>query len=141
MKRVLAFALPAAILALTGCGGDTCTSNPAALAVQANECTLAPGSTATINVRLCGKCSDSAPSCQAEFLPEANPDHLEVQPVVQQCQASASCAETGCNISVPTASCPVTVPPGLTGSMPIQIVGDSIVGATLNFGSGSTCTL
>ena len=142
MKRVMIVVLPAALLALVGCGGDTCTSSPAALAVNSNEsCTLSPGSTATVSVQLCSKCSDSTPSCQAEFLPAGNPDHLEIAPVVQQCQANAGCAVNGCNVSLPTATCSVAVPAGLSGSMPIQVVGETTVQATLNFGPSTSCAL
>ncbi len=146
MKLLLALASSAAVLVLSGCGGDTCTSAPATLAVRNSACTLAPGSTATISVGLCGKCSDSSPSCQAEFLNAqggtTNPDHLEVAPTVQQCQANAGCAISGCNISVPTATCQVAVPAGLTGDMPIQVIGETTATGQLNFGSsGTSCTL
>ncbi len=141
MKR-LVLALSVAVATLAGCGGDTCTSSPAALASNSSEsCTLSPGSTATVSVSLCSKCSDSSPSCQAEFLPTNAPDHLEVAPVVQQCQANAGCAVSGCNISVPKATCTVPVPSGLSGSMPIQIIGETTVQGTLSFGSGTTCEL
>ena len=55
MKRYLTL-LPAAVLVLAGCGGDTCTSAAAPLKNTSGEnCTLAPGSNATIQVELCGK--------------------------------------------------------------------------------------
>ncbi len=141
MNRLLAL-IPAAVLLLAGCGGDTCTSAAAPLKNTSGEsCTLTPGATATIQVELCGKCSDSGGGCQAEFLPASNPDHLEVAPTVQQCQANAGCAISGCNISVPTATCQVAVPAGLTGDMPIQVVGETTATGQLNFGSGTSCTL
>lgn len=140
MKRLLAYALlPTALAALAGCGGTACTSSPAPLSVSPNpSCTLAAGSTATVSVGLCGKCTDTAPSCQAEFVN----NQLEVAPTVQQCQESAGCGVTSaCATTQPRATCSVTIPASATGQVPIVIIGDSTVQGQLNIGSGSSCNL
>ena len=143
MKRLLALA-PAALLVLAGCGTDTCSSSAAHVAAADSgarpTCTLAPGSTATINVTLCTKCTDSSPGCQAEFRTDTNT--LEVAPFVQQCQANLGCNINGCNAAAQQASCQVTIPAGASGTASIALAGDTqpILG-TLTLGSGTSCSL
>jgi hypothetical protein len=138
MKRILAV-VPCAALFLAGCGGDTCTSNPATLQNGGNpNCTVAAGQQVTFNVALSCKCTDSAPSCQAELRAD---NTIEVSPVFQQCQASAACS-TGCAITQPTATCSLTLPASLTGSVPLTVVGDTILPGSVTIGGGSTvCNL
>ncbi len=141
MKRILTIAIPAALLALAGCGGDTCSSADAPLqnATGGRTCTLTAGAVATIQVALCGKCTDSSPSCQAEFTVNG----LEVAPVVQQCQASASCGTSAqCALQSPVATCQVVVPSS-PGQVNI-IVGAAQVRDNLNIvssGGDPSCTL
>ena len=140
MKRLLAYALfPTALAALAGCGGTACTSSPAPLSVSANpSCTLAAGSTATVSVPLCGKCTDTSPSCQAEFVNGG----LEVAPTVQQCQETAGCGPTSACLSAqPRATCTVTIPASASGQVPIVILGDTTVNGSLTIGSGTSCNL
>jgi hypothetical protein len=85
-----------------------CTSAVATLATSGGTCTVAAGATVTIQVPICSKCTDSNPSCQSEFVH----DHVELAPVVQQCQADAGCSVNGCNINVPTVPCTVALPAG-----------------------------
>jgi curli biogenesis system outer membrane secretion channel CsgG len=139
MKRLLVVALPAALALLTGCGGTACTSTPAPLAQSSNtSCTLAAGSTATIDVTLCGKCTDSGWSCQAEFVN----NQLEVAPTAQQCQESAGCGvAASCAVTQPHATCTVTIPATASGTVPIVIIGDSQVNGQLTIGQGTSCSL
>ena len=140
MKRLLAFALlPAALALLAGCGGTACTSTPAPLPQSSNaNCTLAAGSTATVTVALCGKCTDSSPSCQAEFVN----NQLEIAPTVQQCQESAGCGvAAGCAVTQPRATCTVTIPATASGQVPIVIGGDTQVTGQLTIGQGTSCSL
>ena len=146
MKRVLAFALPAAILALTGCGGDTCTSAAAPLQDTAGgqSCNLTPGQVATFNIRLCGRCTDTAASCQAEFVN----GQIEIAPVVQQCQAESTCGVTGsCAVTPPVASCQLTIPASVSDGTPISVQANDQNGNfvsvtdTVVTNGGSGCTL
>jgi hypothetical protein len=144
MTRSLA---PAALLALTlaACGGDTCNTNPASLQNTSGgaSCSVAAGQPVTFSVALTCKCTDSSPSCQAEyFAPSASGgERIEVAPVFQQCQASAGCA-TGCAISQPTATCSVVLPASVSGQVPVQVIGDIRVTDSVTVGGGSTsCTL
>jgi hypothetical protein len=144
MKRFLSLAAVAAVaLAQAGCGGTACTSNPAPLPQSSNtSCTLAAGSTATIDVALCGKCTDTSPGCQAEFLTDASGTRLEVSPTVQQCQENAGCnIASGCALAPPHATCTVTIPASATGSYNLVILGDTQVQGQLTIGSGSSCQL
>ncbi len=141
MKGPFAVALVAAV-AVAGCGTDTCSSSPATPQDTGGGalCSVAPASTVTIYVKLCSKCYDSFPSCQAEFLT----DHVEVAPVVQQCQANAGCAIPGCNVEVPTAACTLALPASATASSyPLYVIGDTgSVTNTLDLGgAGTSCTL
>ncbi|HET9596021.1 MAG TPA: hypothetical protein VFP65_10590 [Anaeromyxobacteraceae bacterium] len=102
MKKALG-TIAVALLALAGCGGDTCSSQDARVTPQNQGCTLAANAPVTINVRLCPQCTDSSPSCQAELRPG---NIIEVSPVVQQCQANQGCDITQqCQIS--PVACPV----------------------------------
>lgn len=141
MKRLLSLVLPAAVLALAGCGGDTCTSADAPLQNSGGgqQCTVNAGSTVTVQVATCGKCTDSNPSCQAEI----TNGQLEVAPVVQQCAANAACGTSAsCAISPPIATCSV-VAPSTPQQIPI-VVGAGQVQNTLNVvssGGSTTCSL
>ena len=146
MKRVLAFALPAAILALTGCGGDTCTSAAAPLldTQGGQQCNLTPGQEATFNIRLCGRCTDTAASCQAEFVN----GQIEIAPVVQQCQAESTCGVTGsCALTPPVASCVLTIPGSVTSGTTISVQANDQNGNfvsvtdTVVTNGGNGCTL
>jgi len=139
MKRLLAYALlPSALAALAGCGGTACSSNAAAVVTTNPQCTVGAGSTTTFAVQLCAKCSDSSPSCQAEF----TGGRVEVSPTIQQCQENAGCAINGCNASIPTATC--TLNATLTpGSYELDVVGETTPRGTLIVAQSgsSSCTL
>ena len=135
-RLVLAVALAPTLL-LAACGGTACTSSSAATQTTTPNCTVAAGQQITVNVALCGKCTDSAPSCQAEWLG----DRLEVAPTVQQCQEQAGCNPSGgCDINA-RATCTVTIPAGTTGAPPIVLAGENTYTGTLTIGSGTTCNL
>jgi hypothetical protein len=99
MKRILAV-VPAALLVLAGCGGiagDTCSSAAAQVTPTNASCRLAPNTPVTINVQLCPKCTDTSPACAGEVLAGRE---IQLDPVVQQCQASQGCDITpACRIS------------------------------------------
>jgi hypothetical protein len=103
MKPLFALA-SAAALALAGCGADTCTSKPAQVA-QIASCSVAPGATVSVPVQLCGQCTDSSPTCQAEFLS----GEFQFAPAFQECQEQRGCpVQPGCaNLSV---TCTITAP-------------------------------
>ena len=140
MKRLLAYALlPAALAAVAGCGGTACTSNAATPQNKGGlpTCTLAAGTTATIDIALCGKCTDSAPSCQAEFVN----GQLQVGPTVQQCQEQAGCPiAAGCAFTPPHATCTVAVPVGATSGQMV-VSADQTYTTQLVIGSSTNCQL
>ena len=140
MKRLaLALALGPTVL-LAACGGTACTSSPATPQNTSNpSCSVAAGQLVTVNVALCGKCTDSAPSCQAEFVN----GQLEVQPVVQQCQEQAGCPiAASCDITPPVATCTVTIPAGTNSPVTLVVVGNATYTGTVNItGTNTTCNL
>lgn len=136
-RLVLACALAPTLL-LAACGGTACQSSPATPQNTSPSCSLAAGQPVTIDVALCGKCTDSSPSCQAEWLG----DHLEVAPTVEQCQEQAGCdIAASCDFPPPHATCTVTIPAGTTGSAPLVLLADQQYEGTVNIGSGTTCNL
>jgi hypothetical protein len=146
MKHRLACLTSAVLVVLAGCGGDTCTSAAAPLQDETGNktCTLAPGQLATFSIQLCGRCTDSAASCQAEFVN----GQIEIAPVVQQCQAESSCGVTpSCAVTPSTATCQLTIPASVTSGTPISVQANSqqgspiVVTDTLQVGSGTSCTL
>lgn len=139
MKRALAGCI-VALAVLAGCGTDTCTSSAAKLSPSVGtSCTLAAGSSATIQVSLCSRCNDSAPGCQAEY----RNGTFEVAPTVQQCADQSGCAVPGCNVDVRTATCGITVPTSLVAGQqyPMVLLGESTVNGSVTIGSGSSCSL
>lgn len=134
MKRLLACVLPAVLVA-AGCGGDTCTSQEATPTnTRAPTCSLTPGTTATIDVSICAKCTDTNASAQCEFVN----GELEVAPTVQQCAAEAGCGISGCATPAAVATCTVAVPQQ-TGEIPLRLSGAPV--GTFTFGSGASCAL
>jgi hypothetical protein len=93
------------VVALAGCG-DTCGSKPAAVDTSGtgSAATLVgcSGGTAQIQVQLCPECTDSSPSCQAEFVG----NRIEVAPAFQTCQSQSGCTPTGgCGVTSNTVVC------------------------------------
>jgi hypothetical protein len=141
MKRALAVAI-VAVAVLAGCGTDTCSSNPAKVNFTTASCSLAAGQTATVQLSLCSRCNDSSPSCQAEYISDSSGQRFEVQPTVQQCQDQSGCAASGCNSTVPTVTCSLAIPAGLSGNFPLVVAGENIVQGSMQVGSGgSSCSL
>jgi hypothetical protein len=130
MKRLLALA-PAALVVLAGCGADTCTSK-AAQVQQIAPCSVAPGSTVAVPVQLCGQCTDSAPSCQAEFLN----GEFQFAPAFQECQEQRGCAiQPGCANSPVT--CTITAPTA-PGSYPVIDASTTQQVGTITVAAGGT---
>ncbi len=92
MRRALVLlALPLAA-ALAGCG-DTCTATAADVsAVGSCSGTVSPGVTVDVPVRVCPTCSETNPSCSAELVGT----EIQLNTVIQECQANAGCAASGC---------------------------------------------
>jgi hypothetical protein len=137
MKRLALAVALAPTLLLAACGGTACSSAPAATQTTSPNCTVAAGQQVTVTVALCGKCTDSSPSCQAEWLG----DHLEVAPTVEQCQEQSGCNPSGsCDINT-RATCTVTIPAGTMGSPQLVLAGENTYTGTLTIGPGTTCNL
>ena len=143
--QIVAVAAGAALL-LSGCGEDaaSCTapqSNPAQLAARGalpSSCTVAPGNRISIPVRLCPRCSDSRPGCQAEFLNDA----VEIDPTFQECEEDRGCAlNPGCELRDNTVNCSVTIPAGTPpGSYPIIYAASGQTGGDVEVGTSSSCS-
>ena len=116
-----AAALAAALLAGCGSDGSACSSRDADLAASAvtpSNCTAAAGSTVSIPVNLCPKCSDTRASCQAEFLNGV----IEVAPVFFECEENRGCQlNPSCenNPATRRVNCQVSIPASASGSIPI----------------------
>ncbi|WP_176067731.1 hypothetical protein [Anaeromyxobacter diazotrophicus] len=139
MKRLLLVLALAPVALLAACGGTACTSTAATPQNTGSpSCNLAAGQTVTVSVALCGKCTDTSPSCQAEFVN----NEVEIAPTVQQCQEQAGCnIAAGCDVTSPHATCSLTIPAGTTGSVPLRLIADNTYSGTVTIGSGTSCSL
>lgn len=141
-KLALAVAVPA-LLVIAACGADTKSCSTAAAKVAegnpVGSCTAAAGSTVNIPVRLCAGCSDSSPSCNAEFRNGA----IEIDPIFRQCTEDQGCPVTGScsnDPSVNQTTCSVTIPSGASGSIPVFLASTATQVSTVTVGSSSGCS-
>lgn len=136
MKRTLAF-VPAALLALAGCG-DTCSSEPATVQQLPAACSVAADTPVTIAVQLCASCKDTSPSCVAEFVG----GELQLDTAFQRCEANAACAVTGACDAVNSQVTCVVRTPAVSGTYPI-VAGPTLVPGqiVISAGGGTSCTL
>lgn len=115
-KRLVLSAALAALLAACGSDDSACVTRDAELAAGAvvpGTCTASAGSTVTIPVNLCPKCSDTRASCQAEFIG----GQVEIAPIFFECEESRGCAiNPSCENNPLTrrVNCTVSVPSGTT---------------------------
>ncbi len=137
MKRLFAL-VPAALIAIAGCG-ETCSTAATPVNDVTNGCSIiAASQAATISLRLCPACADTAPTCTGEVRPN-NEIHLDS--VVQQCQNNTGCA-TACSISPVT--CTLDQP--LTAGVTYNVLYTTASGAgqtsvTAQAGGPASCTL
>ena len=141
-KLALALAVPS-LLVIAACGADTksCSTAPAKVAASdpVASCTAAAGSTVNIPVRLCAGCSDSSPSCNAEF----RNGTIEIDPIFRQCTEDQGCPVTGsCSTdpSVNETTCSVAIPSGTSGSIPVFLASTATRVSTVTVGSSSGCS-
>lgn len=115
-KRLLPVLALAASALLAACGADesACTSRDADLAASSivpARCTAAAGSTVSIPVNLCPRCSDTRAGCQAEFRGDA----IEIAPVFFECEEDRGCPiDPACenNPATRSVNCAVAIPAG-----------------------------
>lgn len=102
-----ALALTAAALAWTGCGTTCPTETPQVQAVQ--SCTVAPGATVTVNLRLCPTCNQTPITCNADLSAAAGSGQIHLDPLAEACEGSTSCPPScssntvGCTFQAPSA--------------------------------------
>ena len=143
-RSLAAVAFAAAVVA--GCGADSksCSTDPSGTRLAAGkavaDCAVAPGGTVTLPVRLCPSCSQSSPSCTAEF----RDGEIEIDPLLRVCQEDAGCADDRACESDPSknqTNCTVTIPSGTApGSYPVLLSNGATRVATVNVGSTSGCS-
>jgi hypothetical protein len=95
MKKLLAVVAGAAALVLVGCGSDTssCATATAPVTESETPCTLAPGTTVTVQLRpQCQRCQHTSPSCRAEVLG----NDIEFDTIYRECAENAGCASDAC---------------------------------------------
>ena len=141
-RLVLAATAAAALLAACGSEDSACISRDAELAAGAvvpTSCTASPGSSVTIPVNLCPKCSDTRASCQAEF----RNGQIEIAPIFFECEESRGCAiNPACeNNAARRANCTVVIPAGTQpGSYDIVNAGTvEVVGGLAVTSGPSSC--
>jgi hypothetical protein len=120
--RIVLAVAAAALLAACGADESSCTSRDAELAENAitpDRCSAQAGSTVTIPVNLCPRCSDTRASCQAEF----RNGQIEIAPIFFECEEDRGCPIIAAceNSEARRANCTVAIPLG-TPPGPYDIV-------------------
>ena len=100
-KTCCAFAFAAA-LGLAGCDDMCPTESPGVDAVQ--SCTVRPGTSVSVRVRVCERCNQTATTCQVDIQGTT----IQLDPVSEACTDSSSCPP-GCNLD-PNITCTFTAP-------------------------------
>jgi hypothetical protein len=135
-RTAAAFAALAA-LGLAGCSDKCPTESPAVDAVQ--SCTVAPGASVTMKVRVCEKCNQTATSCQVDIQGTT----IQLDPVSEACTDSSGCPP-GCNLD-PNIACTFTAPtaegtydvlvydPATNTTIPAELVVSSTLSPSCSF--------
>ncbi len=96
----------AAALAIAGCGSDKCpTESPGVNSV--GSCQALAGATVNFPIRLCPTCNQTLSSCDTD-LSAVGSGQIFLNPVVEACTSSSSCAGAGCSPN--PATCTFTAP-------------------------------
>jgi predicted small lipoprotein YifL len=132
-NRHVACVVAAALLGLAGCAEKCPTESPGVDAVQ--SCTVRPGASVSMRVRVCERCNQTATTCQVDI----QGGTIQLDPVSEACTDSAGCPP-GCNLD-PNITCTFTAPategtydvlvydPNTNTTLPAQLV----VSSTLPF--------
>ena len=88
--RSLTLAALAVALAVTAAGcGNKCNDQTPPVA-GAQNCTVAPGSSVTVQVRVCPKCDQGTPTCLVH-LENVAASQISLEPVSEVCDANSGC--------------------------------------------------
>ncbi|MFT3915292.1 MAG: hypothetical protein QM704_14585 [Anaeromyxobacteraceae bacterium] len=102
-KLAVVLAAAAAALTLAACGDKCPTESPNIDKVP--SCTYPPGATASVTIRVCEKCNQSATTCQVDI----QGNTIQLDPMSEACSDASSCSGASCNIN-PNITCSFQVP-------------------------------
>ena len=101
-RRLAVFAAAALSLVIAGCGTNTCPTESAKIASSGGVATGVPtcadiqaGAAVTVKLGVCPRCDQTYDACNVT-LPTATDGNLQLDPLVQVCQASNSCPAPSC---------------------------------------------
>lgn len=103
--RTVLFCLAA--LAAAGCGSSKCPMETPGVS-RVPSCTVAPGTTVTVQVQACITCNQSAPSCNVD-LSGLGSRQIFLDPQAEACESVTSCDNSSC-ASNPLVPCTFTSP-------------------------------
>lgn len=136
MKRIISITIPAALLALAGCGGDTCSSGTVPVSDVTGGCaTIAANQPVTISLHTCPSCSDQGLACSPD-LHAVQSGTILLDSVAQQCQVNCG---TGCSIN--PVQCQINLPPGQYNVLYNTAAGQASTPVTAQDGATNNCTL
>ncbi|MFO0582073.1 MAG: hypothetical protein U0229_07375 [Anaeromyxobacter sp.] len=102
-KLAASLCAAAAALVLAACGDKCPTESPNIDKVP--SCTYPPGATASVTIRVCEKCNQSATTCQVDIQGQT----IQLDPLSEACSDASSCSGASCNIN-PNITCSFQVP-------------------------------
>ncbi len=104
-----------AAVAGAGCGSSKCPMETPGVS-RVPSCTVAPGTTVTVQVQACITCNQAAPSCSVD-LSGIGSSQIFLDPQAEACESVTSCPSSSC-ASNPFIDCTFTAP-STTGSYPL----------------------
>jgi hypothetical protein len=136
----IALAVVAAGGLAVGCGGGSCpTETPRIDKIQ--SCTVQPGQTVNLQLQLCPTCNLSNISCDVDTSNAASAGVIQLDPVAQRCESSASCPSPSC-VAPNAAVCTFTAPtvPGSYTVRAFDPASNSFREGTLDVGGALACS-
>jgi hypothetical protein len=110
LNHVVALTVCVAAVGLSGCG-ETCPTETPAKIDQLQSCTVRPGETVSVRVRLCPTCNQTAASCEVDTS-QASTGFIQLDPTVEACEDVTSCPSLApaCQAPAEAMTCTFTAP-------------------------------
>jgi hypothetical protein len=92
LRRMIVIPACAIAVGLSGCGEVTsgCPTETVAKVDAVESCTVAPGATVDVGVRLCPTCNQTGAQCDVDDS-AATEGYIQLDPTVEACESVSSC--------------------------------------------------
>jgi hypothetical protein len=93
LRRMIAIPACAIAVGLSGCGEVTsgCPTETVAKVEEVESCTVAPGATVSVGVRLCPTCNQTGAQCDVDDSAALASQYIQLDPTVEACEDVSSC--------------------------------------------------